>query len=117
MRLAIEVFGNLLEVVMSDTKAGLLSEAGITEVPSAGVDALKGREIARLTAALVAFGAAMGINACTGHATEFKKENVFVSSKNGKKAIPDKGTSIELKRSDGTQKFRNSTGTDTNSKK
>lgn len=75
--------------------------------PTPEGEALKRRDVLRLSAALAAFGAAMGIAPGTSQATEYKLQDTTVSSKN----IPkDKSGStgknqIAIKKNDGSQKI------------
>lgn len=94
---------------MNDAKSDRPSKVAVADGPSTEMDASRRREIIRLTAALVTFGAAMGIDVGTGHAIEIKLNDVIVTSKNGQTAAPGKGTSLELKRNETTQKAKRGT--------
>lgn len=75
--------------------------------PAPEGEALKRRDVLRLSAALAAFGAAMGIAPGTSQAIEYKKQD---STANSKSIPKDKsGTTtknqIAIKKNDGSQKF------------
>lgn len=72
---------------------------------SEGDVVVKRRDVLRLTAALAAFGAAMGLDASTGHAIEYKLQDTMVTSKNGQKekAGSSNKTQICCKQNDRSQ--------------
>lgn len=72
-------------------------------------DAVRHRDVFRLTAALAAFGAAMGFEARTGWAKEANTQDMSVTKKNGQMAQPGTSTKnknqINIKKDTGSQKY------------
>lgn len=66
---------------------------------------LKRRDVLRLSAALTAFGAAMGLDIGTGRATEHKLQDTMVSSKNANPAKTGtaKSSQTAIKKTDSSQ--------------